>query len=79
MIENGSVTDTKGLAEWEEAVGVLRSVRTVDTTAILDFGGFNVRIPLKAKPDELDELTGKRIGLLRTAMAEKPYVVRAIE
>lgn len=71
--------DAEGLETYEEAVGTLRALQVRECVLILDFGGFRIWIPLSAKPGGLDNLVGKRIGLLKTDMAERPYVVRVIE
>jgi hypothetical protein len=70
------------LRPWDEATGVLHHKTENDLTAILGLGSFQVQISseeMASIREQLLEMTGKRISILKTDIPEKPVIVRVID
>ena len=67
------------LGEWQEAIGVLRSVDRI--SGVITFRNLRVIVPpreLEALRD-LESFTGRRVGILRTDLSDKPLLLRLAE
>jgi len=75
--------DAEWLAEYEEAVGMLKAIKEAGSAVVLDFEGFSVALPLNAEIkkliEKLEQMVGKRIAILRTDLLNKPYLVREVK
>lgn len=71
----------KYLGELEEVVGILQDISNDKERIAVSFGN-GTKITLSSNPqfeNELKKRIGKRIGILRTGMEEKPYLIRDAE
>lgn len=67
------------LGEWQEVIGVLRSVDRI--SGVITFRNLRVIVPpreLEALRD-LESFTGRRVGILRTDLPHKPLLLRLAE
>jgi hypothetical protein len=65
------------LGIFEEAVGTLCEMARKDGFLIVEISGFNIVLPLDIEV-ELALLIGKRVGILRTDIPGKEYLIRII-
>lgn len=69
---------------WDEAVGVYQGVKLTQFEAVLLFKGYQVSFPLNSPGSELiknldDSLVGKKVGILKTDLHNKPLVIRVLK
>ncbi len=74
----------KHLRSWDEIVGVLQAMELTQFEAILLFEECYVSFPLNSPEGELiknldDLLVGKKVGMLKTDLREKPLVIRMLK
>ena len=65
------------LGIFEEAVGTLSELAQEDGILIAEISGFGIVLPLEIEA-KLALLVGKRVGILRTDIPQKEYLVRSI-
>lgn len=69
----------KTLEPWAEACGILKDIILEEQYVLLDFGTFQIRLhsdKIKGIRDRLDEEIGNRISILRTDLADEPFLMR---
>jgi hypothetical protein len=70
------------LRPWDETTGVLQRINDDETIEVLDLGSFQVQITsdeMALIREQLLEITGKRVSILKTDIPEKPIIMRVID
>ena len=63
------------LRPWEEIVGWLEEIKDLDGNIIAKISGYKVLLP-KYMKKKLEKYKGKKIGILRTDIKGKEYLLR---
>lgn len=71
------------LKAWDEVVGTFRGLEKDEFTLLVQFEGFHFILNLASHEAEiveklLNNKIGRKIGLLRTDLVEKPFIAREI-
>jgi len=69
---------------WDEVLGVYQGVEITEFQATLLFRKLRISFPVHSPEAEIlkklgDSLLGKRIGILKTDLREKPLVIRVLK